>query len=63
MQATAGLLILLLKCHLLLSVREGCLGVWEGELAWVWVRENINHFLSVSLRVFACILTVHCAVL
>lgn len=55
MQATSGLLILALKCHSLLSVSEGCMGVWEGEIAWVWVSENINHFLSLSA--FVCLPT------
>lgn len=51
MQATLGLLILKLKCHLLVSMSKGCMAVWEGEIAWVWVSENMNHFLSLSLSV------------
>lgn len=54
MQATSALLILTLKCHSLVSVSERCMGVWEGEIAWVWVSENINHFLSASVSVFVC---------
>lgn len=33
------------------GVREqrGAWSVWEGEIAWVWVSENINHFLPLSV--------------
>lgn len=55
MQATLELLILKLKCHLLVSMSKGCMAVWEGEIAWVWVSENMNHFLSLSLSVFVSI--------